>query len=234
MKKCIKYLRVLLKRITHVGKFGGLPPSFLHQGVPYFSQWESPDLVEGIIGGTVHAGDDPNWKNSGAKTKGDYALWSAAGCGMACTKMLVAHVKKVTIPLVRLGEKCAEYGGYKLPLQDTQGLMYAPYVEYMDREFGLRAKVVLPLLPREIMYELGRANYVIASVSPKIRHPNTTPSSKGGHLVLMLGYDLDKLEFYFHNPSGFKQKTQQYATISFADFNKFFANRGIVVSGTAS
>ena len=59
---------------------------------------------------------------------------------------------------------------------------------------------------------------------------DTNPKTKGGHLVLMLGYDIDKKLFYFHNPSGFKKETQEYASISFSDFKKFFGYKGIIVS----
>ncbi|MFZ1250289.1 MAG: hypothetical protein WAR37_02480 [Candidatus Microsaccharimonas sp.] len=56
------------------------------------------------------------------------------------------------------------------------------------------------------------------------------PNKKGGHLVLVLGYDLDKRLLYLYNPSGFETYTQEYASISFKDFKKFFGGRGIVIN----
>jgi len=85
---------------------------------------------------------------------------------------------------------------------------------------------------KELMHELSQGNYVIAGASPEIRNPHSKPRVKGGHLVLMLGYDTSKREFYFHNPSGISKETQEYAAISFEDFKKFFSERGIVVEST--
>lgn len=212
-------------------KYRRMVPKFLHSDVPYFSQWESPELNKAILDKEIDATTDPNWKKSGAKTKEEYAAWSWSGCGMACTKMMLAHVTGKEIPLVELGKKCAEYGGYIMPLETSQGLIYAPYVRFLDKEFGMTARTVSPLLQREIMHELSQGNYVIASVSFAIRDPASTPKRKGGHLVLMLGYDTEKQEFYFHNPSGDTPETQEYATVSFADFEKFFSGRGVVVYG---
>lgn len=204
---------------------------YFHEGVPYFSQWESPELVEAIVTKEMSARDDPKWKASGAESKEEYNAWGASGCGMACTKMLVAELQGIEVPLVELGKKCAEYGGYSLPVEESIGLVYAPFVTFAGKELGLMARVVLPLLLTEIIEELSDGNYVIASVSPQIRNVTAKPKNKGGHLVLLLGYDLDKRLLFFHNPSGFVKQTQEYASISFADFKKFFGGRGIVVKG---
>lgn len=150
---------------------------------------------------------------------------------MACTKMLLAHQFGTVIPLIELGKKCAEYGGYTLPVEKSQGLVHIPYTKFLSKEFGLEASTVFPLLPREIMHKLSKGSYVIASVSPDIRNVHSHPKHKGGHLILLLGYDLEKQEFYFHNPSGDSKDTQQYAAVSFSDFKKFFSGRGIVVKG---
>ncbi|SRR6266496_64752 len=45
--------------------------------------------------------------------------------------------------------------------------------------------------------------------------------TKGGHLVLFLGYDKGKQEFYIHNPSGTSKETQEYAPVKFRDFTLF-------------
>lgn len=42
----------------------------------YFSQWESPQLVDKILQRSISAIDDPNWKNSGAIDKNEYLNWS--------------------------------------------------------------------------------------------------------------------------------------------------------------
>lgn len=218
-----------VKHIDYKARPRQLASRFMFNDVPYFSQWESRELNKQILERVIKTEDDPKWKLSGAKTKEEYAQWSWSACGMACTKMLLAHKTGKTVPIVELGKKCAEYGGYNYPLGQSNGLIYAPYVQFMKAEFGIESKIVAPLLVIEIVAELAKGNYVIASVSPDIREPHKTPKSRGGHLVLMLGYDLQKKELYLHNPSGTSKSTQGYAAVSFADFKKFFSGRGIVV-----
>lgn len=220
------------KRVKHLARPLKYPKRYVHKNVPYFAQWESRELNKQILTHEIEAVDDPKWKLSGAKTKQEYASWSWAGCGMACTKMVLAHKTGKVIPLVELGKKCAEYGGYTLPLESSPGMYYKPYVDFMAGEFGIKTTIVSAMLPQEIMHQLSLGNYVIASVSPKIRDPRTSaPRVRGGHLVLIVGYDQDKREFYLSNPSGNSIESQEYAAVSFTDFPKFFGNRGIVIQG---
>lgn len=214
------------KRLLHKKR---VSPAFIHKGVPYFAQWESPELVKDILDKKIDARDDPQWKQSGARTRSQYATWSWNGCGMACTKMILVAKTGNTVPLVSLGEKCAEYGGYPSLKPGASGLLYAPYVTFLKNEFALQAHVVSTLLVKEIIEALSDGHYVIASVSPQIRIPSSTPDSKGGHLILMVGYDLEKQILLFHNPSGIDAATQAYAKIAISDFNKFFSGRGIVI-----
>lgn len=232
MRKMLKKVLGTLRKLQYSKHIKTVPRESVILDVPYFSQWESPNMVESILTNKINPADDPSWKTSGAKTKDEYALWSANGCGMACTKMILANELGKVISIVELGNKCVEYGVYTMPLEQSSGLIYRPYAKYLATEFGIDAYPVLPLTINQIIYELSRGNYVIASVSPKIRHINDIPMSKGGHLVLMLGYNLDKKELYFHNPSGFVKDTQQYASISFKDFLKFFGSRGVIVKSS--
>jgi hypothetical protein len=220
----LQYLKTLRYRNI------SLPRQFRHENVPYFSQWESPKLVEKILKKTIKAKDDPNWKNSGANDKTEYEDWSWAGCGMACTKMILTYTTDKVVPLVELGKKCAEYGGYQLPLKTSQGLIYKPYLTFVKKELGWNAHIFSNAPLNQVLYELSRGNFVIASVSPMIREPSSTPRNKGGHLILLLGYNLDKNEVYFHNPSGASTKTRAYAAISMNEFQKFFSGRGIIVN----
>lgn len=217
------------KLVKHLVRPLLAPDRFIHKDVPYFCQWESRDLAKSILEKKITTDDDPNWKKSGAKTKKEYHDWSWSGCGMACTKMILAHRTGKVIPIVELGKKCAEYGGYIIPLGSSAGLYYKPYVTFVAQEFEWKAKIIQGMTFAELMHELGQGNYVIASVSPQIRRPVSRPKAKNGHLVLMVGYDKTKQEFYLHNPSGISTETQEYATVKFDDFKKFFSGRGIVV-----
>ncbi len=207
------------------------PKRFVLAEVPYFAQWESRELVAKILRGDVQAQDDPRWRNSGAKSRTEYASWSWAGCGMACFKMLLAHRNGAVVPLVDLGKKCTAYGGYDMPLETSIGLQYGPFVEFAQRAYDVPSKSVAVLTQAQIVHELALGNYVMASVNAMIRNPQSVPASKGGHLVLVVGYDLGEKEFYIHNPSGGSVGSEVYAPVSFRSFRRFFSNRGIVVSG---
>lgn len=199
------------------------------ENVPYYSQWESPKLVGKIVSGEISPKKDPKWKKSGASSIDEYELWSRNACGMACLKMILAHNLKVVIPIVELGKKCESYGGYIKRGNKLDGLIHKPFIKFINKEFGLRSRSLARISIQDIIRALKRDNYVIASVSREIRNPSVTPKRKGGHLVLLLGFDRNKKVIYLHNPSGLPKKSQKYAEISYEDFNKFFAGRGIVI-----
>lgn len=221
----IKYLfkNLLHKRLQPQKK------SFFNKNVPYFSQWESKKLVKDIIFGKISAKDDPLWKKSGAKTKKEYELWSWNGCAMACLKMIIAYKFKKEIPLVKLGFDCQKFKGYILKNNNLEGLYYKPFLRFIEKDFNLKGKIISPMFLEEIIEELDKGNFVICSVSHEIRNPKVKPLKKGGHLIFVLGYDLVNQSLVFHNPSGIDLKTQKYTRISFEDFRKFFAYKGIVI-----
>jgi len=230
MKALLQDLRLFFTTIRYSLGSSKLPRRFMHKNVSYFSQWESRGLVGEILSGSVKAEDDPKWRDSGAATKAEYAAWSWSGCGMACFKMILAHRSKISVPLVALGKACCHYGGYDMPLERSQGLKYAPFVKFAKNDFGITAsaKAALPII--QIASELSRTRYVIASVHPSIRDATSKPKTKGGHLILVLGYDLDRQLLYLHNPSGNSPTSQEYVAISFKNFEKFFSYRGIIIS----
>lgn len=229
LKTYLKGVRLFFAAMRYSPGISRLPRRFVHKNVPYFSQWESRELVGKILGGVTRAEDDPKWRGSGASTPAEYTAWSWSGCGMACLKMVLAHHNDISVPLVTLGTDCARYGGYDMPLENSNGLKYAPFVRYVKDEFNITANAVSVLPLTQIITELSKAGYVIASVSPSIRDVTLKPKSRGGHLILLLGYDLDKQQLYLHNPSGISTETQEYAVVSFKDFERFFNHQGIVV-----
>lgn len=205
------------------------PWLFIHETMPYFCQWESRDLAQAILEHKIQASDDPKWQESGAKTRQEYASWSWSGCGMVCTKMVIAHALHKTVPIVTLGKSCLKYGGYKLPLEDHLGLYYEPYCRFLNSEYGLSARVVSGLSTGDIIESVGSGGYVIASVLPEIRYPNTKPKHRSGHLVLVVGYDNAKRTLYIHNPSGTNKANQEFAEVTFRQFERFSSHRGIVI-----
>lgn len=198
--------------------------------MPYFSQWESRDLVEKIITKQLNAGDDPRWKESGARTTDEYTSWSWSCCGMACLKMILAHKQHKIVPTVTLGKKCLEYGGYTQPVEKSPGLYYKPFVTFVKNEYDLDAKAVGALTLAEIKRTISGEGYAMVSVTPEIRFPEDEPTTRGGHLVLIVGYDDRKQVMYLNNPSGFKE-SQENVAIPYRQFMKFFDNKGILIKG---
>ena len=202
---------------------------FIINNVPYYSQWESSELVGKIIRSEISAQDDPLWRKSGANTPQEYEYWAKNLCGMACLKMVLKREFAKNIPIIKLGKKCATYGGY-IENEDTiDGLYYPHFVKFIADEFGLKGKVFSRLSIIDIIEEISSGKYVIASVNQKIRNPKTRPNFKGGHLILVLGFDFAQRNLFFHDPSGDQKNNQAYAKISFKRFGNFFAERGVSI-----
>lgn len=196
--------------------------------MPYFSQWESRELVEKIVKGQINTEDDTRWRESGAKDAKEYTSWSWTGCGMACLKMILAHSQQKVVPLVLLGKQCLEHGGYKMPLETSPGLFYKPFVNFIGEKYSLHGKAVGALTLPEIKQAISDGGYAIISVTPEIRFPFKEPSKRGGHLILVFGYDDDKQIIHLHNPSGFKD-SQEDVTLSYKQFMKFFDYKGVLI-----
>ena len=218
--------------------------------VPFFSQWETPDMTMAVLadGARVALRRDPLWRNSGAATLDEYAVWADNVCGMACLKMILAARGEI-VPTLELARRCTDYGGYVVEAdQSIKGLIYAPFVTFVKEAFGLQAEVVTGLATSDIPSLFGpslfgpslfgpslfgpslfgRARFFIASVSAGIRWPEREPPRKGGHLVLVTA--ASEAGFRFHNPSGHDRATQENAVLPPAVFDRFFANRGIAVT----
>ena len=216
-----KHLHAKVRKDTH-------KKSFIHKDIPYFSQWESRELVEKIVTKKMSAAADPRWKESGAKTTEEYVSWSWSCCGMACLKMILAHKQNKIVPLVTLGKKCLEYGGYRQPVETSPGLFYKPFVSFIKNEYGLKGRAMSVLTLPEIKRTLSNGGYAIISVTPEIRFPLKEPTKRGGHLVLVVGYDDNEQVIYLNNPSGFKD-SQERVAIPYAHFRRFFDHKGILI-----
>ncbi|MEK8171966.1 hypothetical protein NKH77_29120 [Streptomyces sp. M19] len=51
---------------------------------------------------------------------------------------------------------------------------------------------------------------------------------RGGHLVLAVGATPDAV--VIHNPSGFPGRSQRFAHVPWADLERFYAGRGVVLA----
>lgn len=173
---------------------------------------------------------DPKWKTSGAKNKKEYKFWANNICGMACLKMILEKELGIKLETITLAKKCLEYRGYKIENENNvNGLYYKEFVRFLSKEFDLQAKVYKRLSLRKIFNEVSKNNYVIASVSRYIRDNTTENIKRGGHLVLVVGYDRENQIIYIHNPSGYYPNKQNYTQVTFKNFKKCFAKRGVIV-----
>ena len=200
--------------------------------VPYFSQWEDPDMTDAVLveGPLAALRRDSRWQGSGADTIEEYARWAGHICGMACLKMMVAAKFRKTVPTIHLARRCSSYGGYVVNPEnhEIRGLIYAPFVTFIKQEFGLDAEVVTKVTAADLPAILDSSSFFIASVHPAIRTPSVPPPSKGGHLVLCMRALEGKL--VFHNPSGHTDASRRYVTLPVDVFDAFFAGRGVAVA----
>ena len=197
--------------------------------VPFFSQWETPDMTLPLLPeGPAALHRDPLWRNSGAETVEDYARWAVNVCGMACLKMILAARGEIH-PTLDLARACTSYGGYVVDAANgsIKGLIYAPFVTFVGERFGLAAETMTKIDVTTIPDILSKWRFFIASVHPSIRWPDREPPAKGGHLVLVTAAAPDAIRF--HNPSGHERKSQADVVLPLAAFDRFFANRGVAI-----
>jgi hypothetical protein len=197
-------------------------------GVPYFSQWESAELVPRFLDGTLRAAQDPRWAASGAATPQEYEFWATRVCGLACLKMILASCSLPVPPTLTLVGQAVRWGAYVRDGDHVAGMIYQPFADWVSSEFGLIAKV-MPELPLEIVQAATARAPVIASVHPSIRWPDSNPPERGGHLVLVTGTAGGMIRL--HNPSGLPGASQRDALIAPSAFERFFAGRGLLIGG---
>lgn len=200
--------------------------------VPYFCQWESAHLAGAIIRGELDLKDDPAWADSGAADVDEYARWASHVCGMACLKMVLAARTGRVHPTLALARASLPYGAYTVDGDEIKGMIYAPFVRYVEEVHGLRARVHVDLATAALPALLDEAEFFMASVHPSIRWPDQPPPKKGGHLVLVTRAGAD--EIVFHNPSGEpvvdgRPGTQADARLAPAVFDRYFAGRGVAI-----
>lgn len=200
------------------------------RAVPYFSQYETPDVVNRIAAEGVAAAlaADPLWAASGAHGLDEYVAWADHVCGMACLKMIIAARTGRAVPILELARLATERGAYALAPDGTiRGMIYAPIVPMLAERLGIEAQVVTGVDTAALPEVLARADMLIASVHCGIVTPERDPPHKGGHLVLVLTADREGV--VFHDPSGRDRATREHVRLALADFDRFFAGRGIAI-----
>ncbi|MBI3631886.1 MAG: C39 family peptidase [Candidatus Vogelbacteria bacterium] len=228
-----KFFKNIGNRIVNLKYYFNRLPESANLDIPYFSQFMSADLVEKYINDKPSLATDPKWRESGAKTIEEYQMWTWSDCGITCFKMILGAIdhKYDGLTLIELAKTAKRFGAFEDDPKMPSGLHYKEFCDYVTRELGLSAKPETNLSLRQIKYKVSAGNFVIISVNPNIRHPKSaTPATRGGHLVLVVGYNDNRGGLYVHNPSGYRSNnSQNHAFISYSDFKKFFAGRGIII-----
>nr|WP_208456552.1 hypothetical protein [Burkholderia sp. BCC1644] len=188
-------------------------------------------LIDKFLSGELRSEDDPLWHESGAGSPEEYAQWSPHICGIACLKMMLAHRTRRVVPLLDLVRDAVTFGVYRPELGDGgKRLLYRPFVQWLGERFGIRGSVVEHTESAGLEERLRDGHMLMASVHPGIRHRDFEPPGRGGHLVLVLGVDAQSGDWIFHNPSGFELHTQENVTMRRDTFDRYFANRGILIA----
>jgi hypothetical protein len=144
--------------------------------------------------------------------------------------MILAARGEPVPPTMRLVERALDWRAF-VPVPGTSrvhGLIYRPFADWVAADYGIAAEVAAELTVAGLVSRLAGGAVVIASVHPWVRWPDRVPPDRGGHLVLVTGRHGDQL--ILNNPSGLPGISQHAAPIALADFARFYAGRGIVIT----
>lgn len=205
----------------------------VNYNVPYVCQFSIPENAEKSLKNELNTIEDSNWPNTGARSKEEYTKWAFTMCGMACTSMILDFYKKIKINPVVLAEDALNSDVYEMEYGTISNMKYKEYLAWITK-YNLIGKIYTRLSIKGIQYSLSNRDLVIASVNPNIRGFNTVPiDQKGGHLVVVTGYNMRDHTITINNPSGFfNTNTQTAHTLPITNFMKYYAGRGIVVSNS--
>lgn len=203
---------------------------YIENTVPYVSQFAHQEYAEKILKDKANKTSDPNWKDTGAESPEEYAKWVLTMCGMACTSMALQHLKNRKEGIVVLAKDAKTHGVYKEQNSELSSMHYKEFADWI-KNYGIEAKIYTRLGVRGLQKLLSDGNVVIVSVNPNIRGYETADTTqRGGHLVLVTGYNKINNTMTLHNPSGFvSQNTQENHTIPVSKFLKYYAGRGIAL-----
>ncbi|CAB3706428.1 C39 family peptidase [Paraburkholderia rhynchosiae] len=203
-----------------------------HAGVPYHTQWGSPEWVRHIVEKQGDPCDDPGWRKSGFPDPQRYRFWAKRLCGLTCLESALDYWRIEHPPRAALLDEALRHGVYRMRDDGgVDGLIYRPFATWVSEAFGVHVDV-LPQAPlEEIAARLDRQTLAIASVSPEIRYPERPNQRQGGHLILLHGRD--SVGVWFHNPSGIAPQ-QADVYLPFATMARFYAGRGMTLSRTGA
>jgi hypothetical protein len=202
-----------------------------NSGVPYYSQWCSPEWVARIAEQDVDPCEDPAWQRSGFTEPDRYRFWAQRLCGLTCLESAldfwgIEHASRAV-----LLDDALRHDVYRLREDGgVDGLTYRPFASWAERLFGLQVEVWPEVELEEVAACITSETLAIISVSAEIRRPDKANVERGGHLILLHGRDRDGV--WFHNPSGVAPY-QADAYLPFATVKRFYAGRAMTLTRTA-
>lgn len=196
--------------------------------VVFVSQFANPGWAEKILKDGKPKTSDPDWQQSGAESVGEYEKWVTTICGMACTVMAFEYYGKGKHQTITLAKEALNHGVYQEHSGELSDMRYKEYVDWVSN-YGISTTLFSRLTISGIKHILSKGGLAIVSVNPNIRGCKTAPEKqRGGHLVLVTGYNETDNTITIHNPSGFvSQNTHTNHTLTIDRFRTYFAGRGI-------
>ncbi len=235
----MKILPRIIQEIKNIqyellASFSSIPKNVEYK-VPYVCQFAVPESAELSLTKKLHPASDRNWRETGAVSPERYAQWAFTMCGMASVAMALGYFKNLKIKPAELAEDALKHNVYLEDPNEISAMRYAEFAKWICK-YDLNAEIYTRLSIQGIRYALSKKRLVIVSVNPNIRGYDTaSQDQKGGHLIIVTGYDLSKGNLSFNNPSGFvSSNTQIGHTLSVKDFSAYYAGRGIVVFPTTT
>lgn len=212
-----------------VARFSHIPNK-VNYDISYVCQFAKPEHAELSLKKELNPIDDPHWAETGASSPKRYAEWAFTMCGMASTAMALSHFHNKKIKPALLAEDALLHGVYTESEKELSAMKYKEFAKWI-KKYDVHADIYTKLSIKGIRYALSKGRLVIISVNPNIRGYNTAPTDqKGGHLVLVTGYDLNNKTIRINNPSGFvSNNTQINHELPEKQFLSYYAGRGIVI-----
>jgi hypothetical protein len=114
-----------------------------HTGVPYYSQWGSPEWVQSIVEEDADPCDDPAWQRSGFTEQEHYRFWAQRLCGLTCLESALDFWGIEHAPRATLLDEALHHEVYRMREDGgVDGLIYRPFASWAEQAFGLQVEVL--------------------------------------------------------------------------------------------
>jgi Peptidase_C39 like family len=154
----------------------------------------------------------------------EYQRWIPEICGICCLKMVGDNIGATSnLSLYQLTMMAAANGTYIVSDHGTiQGAFHYPLAELAER-LGIRCRVMRTLGTGEITEVLAQGMYAILSINTA----RVDSSLRGGHLVLVYGYDEPADSFLLHDCSSMMQPDGCGVSISAGALARISNDKGL-------